>query len=67
MFVVLTEFLTLRSRGEAMRRAAVELVRAVHRDPNTKVIPQTRDSLTRKGSARSSPTTTISSRTATSS
>jgi predicted nucleic acid-binding protein len=42
---VLTEFLAALSKGgEALRKAAVEMVRVILRDPNVKVIPQTRDS-----------------------
>lgn len=42
---VLAEFLAaLSAGGPDLRRAAVEMVRAVYRNPNVKVIPQTRDS-----------------------
>jgi len=42
---VLTEFLAALSKGgSSLRRVAVESVRAVLRDPNVKVIPQTRES-----------------------
>ena len=42
---VLAEFLAaLSAGGPDLRRAAVEMVRAIHRNPDGKVIPQTRDS-----------------------
>lgn len=41
---VLSEFLAaLSAGGAAVRRAAVEMVRAIHNDPNVRVIPQTRE------------------------
>jgi len=45
---VLAEFLAALSKGGPdVRRAAVQMVRAVHRDPNVKIVPQTRDSFLR--------------------
>jgi predicted nucleic acid-binding protein len=42
---VLTEFLAaLSAGGEHLRQLAVKMVRAIHDDPNTKVIPQSRES-----------------------
>lgn len=42
---VLTEVLAaLSTGGPDLRRAAVEMVREIHRNPNVKVVPQTRDS-----------------------
>ena len=41
---VLSEFLAaLSAGGPAVRRAAVEMVRAIHSDPNVRVVPQTRE------------------------
>jgi len=45
---VLGEFLTSLSRGgPAVRRVAVEMVRAILSDPNVHVVPQTRDGFLR--------------------
>jgi predicted nucleic acid-binding protein len=45
---VLVEFANFYCKlGQAMRRAAVELVRAIMSDPNTTIVPQTRESFQR--------------------
>lgn len=41
---VLTEFLTLLGQTDALRRVAAQMVRAILRNANVRVIPQTRDS-----------------------
>ncbi len=41
---VLSEFLAaLSAGGTAIRRAAVEMVRAIYNNPNVRVVPQTRE------------------------
>jgi uncharacterized protein len=41
---VLTEFLNKLSRTPELRKAVAEMVQAIHRDPNIRVLPQTRNS-----------------------
>ena len=43
----LTEFLAALARGSHLRKAAVEMVRAIMSNPNVTVVPQTRDSFLR--------------------
>jgi len=41
---VLTKFLNRLSRTPELRKAVAEIVQAIHRDPNIRVLPQTRNS-----------------------
>jgi len=41
---VLSEFLTALSKGEHLRKQAVQMVKKIMENPNVKVVPQSRDS-----------------------